>query len=71
MATKKKRDPHLACEEHCGDCIYFGFVTSDTGRMWCCDYTFKTGKLKPLDQPVAKCTVKIKKIREKELHADQ
>ena len=69
--NRKTPDPFVVTKETCGDCLYFGYVTGDTGRMWSCDYTFKTGKLKPPDQPVAKCTVKIKKIREKELHADQ
>lgn len=61
---KPKRDPHLAAPDTCGDCLYFGFVTGDTGRMWCCDYTYKTGKFKPDDEPCAKCSVKVVKTKD-------
>lgn len=57
--SSKKRDPFRVSRETCGDCLYFGFVTGDTGRMFCCDYTFKTRRLRPRDEPCAQCTVKV------------
>lgn len=61
--ARKARNPFLASVKACGGCVYFGFVTGDTGRMWCCDYTYKTGKMKPPNEPCAKCSVKILNIK--------
>lgn len=63
MSRRKQppKDPFIVSRETCGDCVYFGFVTGDTGRMDCCDYTFKTRRLRPKDEPCCKCSVKIKK----------
>lgn len=62
MSGKKKKDPYIVTPETCGDCIYYGFVTGDTGRMYCCDYTFKTRRLRPRGETCAKCSVKVIKL---------
>lgn len=62
---KKAKNPFVVTLKTCGDCAYLGFVTGDTGRAWCCDYTFKTRKLKPKGETCAQCSVKV--IREREM----
>lgn len=68
MSSKKKPDPFIVTEEICGDCLYFGFVTGDTGRAWCCDYTFKTHRVRPKGETCAQCSVKVIKKQEEPLY---
>lgn len=62
--NRKTPDPFVVTKETCGDCLYFGYVTGDTGRMWSCDYTFKTRKLRPAGETCAYCSVRIIKTKE-------
>ena len=60
------KDPFIVSRETCGDCVFFGYITGDTGRVDCCDYVWRMCRLRPKGGTCADCSVKIPIKKEKD-----
>lgn len=54
-------------DKHCKNCIYYGKIYD---YLWCCEYIFKVGKMRPCE-PGKDCIVKQTKRKRRSKEDEQ
>lgn len=57
--SRKPSDPYVVSDRTCAGCIYYGPLHTGVPKsIRCCNYTWHTGLVRPIDETCADCSVK-------------